>query len=183
MLFRSLEIDARPFASAADFLEELPFLVPGIGLLDLHMERMSGLELLEEMRKRDCYWPVVMMSGHGDIALAVQAIKLGAVDFLQKPFAEEDLIAAIDHSAADLPNAILKSRQIRAERQARQTLSPREEQVLDGVVSGRTSKEIAKGLGLSPRTVESYRVTMMAKLGVQNLRELLALAQGGRALR
>ena len=175
LLLRSLKAEARPFISAEDFLDELAFLQPGIVLLDLRMPGMSGIELLEAMRERHCFWPAVMMSGHGDISVAVQAIKLGALEFLQKPFEEEDLLAALTESSRQLPSAVAKSRRVKARASMISSLSPREREVLNGVVTGKTSKAIAADLSLSPRTVESYRVTMMAKMGARNLHDLLAM--------
>jgi two-component system, LuxR family, response regulator FixJ len=177
---RAMEVDARPFASAADFLDEVEFLAPGAVIVDLRMPEISGIDLLAAMRQRDLFWPVIVITGHGDIAAAVQAMKLGAVDFLQKPFSDQDFEEAIRTCAEKLPEGIRQSIRARASRKAMATLSPRERDVLQGVVSGQTSKEIAAQLGLSHRTVESYRVTMMAKLGAQRLHDLLAIASAYR---
>ncbi|MBO9519365.1 MAG: response regulator transcription factor [Porphyrobacter sp.] len=179
MLCRSMDLAARPFAGAADFLDDLQYLEPGAVLVDLRMPDISGLDLLSAMRDRDCFWPTVMITGHGDIAAAVQAMKLGAVDFLQKPFAEEDFEAAINECARRLPDAIQRSLHSKANRRELSKLSPREREVFDGVVAGHTSKEIASRMGVSHRTVESYRLTMMAKLGAQRLHDLLAIATVG----
>lgn len=175
LLLRSLKIEARPFTRAQDFLDELAFLQSGIVLLDLRMPGMSGIELLKAMRERHCFWPAVMMSGHGDISTAVQAIKLGALEFLEKPFKEEELLLALEESSRRLTLAVTESRQAQARAKLTDALSPREREVLDGVFAGKTSKAIAAELSLSPRTVESYRVTMMAKLGARNLHDLFTL--------
>jgi two-component system response regulator FixJ len=175
ILLRSLGLQARPFAQAADFIEEVDFLDPGAVLADLRMPGMSSHDLLHELRRRDCFWPAIMMSGHGDIALAVPAMKFGALEFLGKPFADEQLVAALQECSCALRAADLRSRQARVARKALGTLSTRERQVFEGVVGGRTSKEIARELELSPRTVESYRETMMAKLGANSLHDLLAV--------
>ena len=176
MLSRALEYPARPFQGAADFLEELPFLEPGAILVDLRMPETCGHELLSKLRAIDCFWPAVMITGHGDRSAAVQAMKLGAIDFLQKPFTEEEFEAAVEECARRLPGAIQDSLTARASRRALNSLTHREREVFDGVVSGQTSKEIAARLGISHRTVESYRLNMMAKLGAQRLHDLLVIA-------
>lgn len=182
LLLRSQRLEARPFIQAEDFLDELALLQPGIVLVDFRMPGMSGIELLEAMRRRHCFWPAVMISGHGDIAVAVRAIKLGAIDFLQKPFEEDDLMAAIAESSRKLADAVTKSRRSLARASLATALSPREREVFDGVIAGKTSKAMAADLDLSPRTVESYRLTMMAKLGARSLHDLLALTSSTSAI-
>jgi two-component system response regulator FixJ len=176
MLLRADGINARAFSSAEDFLEELPFLATGCVLLDIRMPGMSGLDLLAELRRRDCHWPAVIITGHGEINLAVRAIKLGAIDFLEKPYSEEDLQLILDEAFTKLDLATRKSHSARAARQAFAKLSPRERQVFDRVTAGMSNKEVAAELKLSPRTIESYRLTMMAKLGAEGLHDLLAIA-------
>jgi two-component system response regulator FixJ len=176
MLLRADGINARAFASAEDFLEELPFLATGCVLLDIRMPGMSGLDLLAELRSRDCHWPVVIITGHGEINLAVRAVKLGAIDFLEKPYSDEDLQSVLEEAFTKLALTKRRSRSARAARQAFAKLSPRERQVFDRVTVGLSNKEVAAELKLSPRTVESYRLTMMAKLGAEGLHDLLAIA-------
>lgn len=173
LLLRSYRIETRQFVQSEDFLEELKFLQPGVVLLDLRMPEMTGTELLLEMRRRNCFWPTIMMSGHGDIPVAVQAIKLGARDFLEKPFSEDELMAALHECSRILPSAISKSRAAQVRDRLLTSLTPRERQVLDGVLAGKTNKVIAAEFDLSPRTVESYRLSMMTKVGARNLSELL----------
>lgn len=173
---RAMDVAAIPFVGAAEFLDDLPFLEPGGVLVDLRMPGMSGLDLLAAMRARDCFWPTVMITGHGDVAAAVNAMKLGAIDFLQKPFSDEDLEAALEECAKRLPEALQRSIGARASRQAMATLSRRERDVFEGVTAGLTNKEIAARLGVSHRTVESYRMSMMAKLGAQRVHDLIAIA-------
>ncbi|MEO1968402.1 MAG: response regulator [Sphingomonadaceae bacterium] len=179
VLLRSMEMTVRPFLGGHDFLDDMDFLEPGVVLLDLRMPEMSGLEMLRQMRAGSCYWPAIVMSGHGDIAAAVEAVKLGALEFLQKPFSEEDLLAALQESIRSFPAALAKSRSALARKKIVSALSTRERQVLDGVIVGKSNKTIAAELGLSPRTVESYRVTMMAKTGARNLHDLLTLIPDG----
>lgn len=177
MLCRAMGIEVRPFRAAQDFLDELPFLEAGPLLVDLRMPDISGLDLLAALRKQDCFWPAAVITGHGDIAAAVQAMKLGAIDFLEKPFTDTDLEAVVQECTRRVPRAVLISHRARTKRKLLERLTPREREVFDGVVAGQTSKEIAARLALSPRTVESYRQTMMAKLGAQRLHDLLALAR------
>jgi two-component system, LuxR family, response regulator FixJ len=168
-------VEARPFADAADALAELEFLAPGCFLIDLRMPSMSGIELLEAIRERGCFWPAAIMTAHGEIPLAVRAMRLGAIEFLEKPFTAKALEQVLRTAFAQLPEAVIKSDRYRAARRVMMTLSPRQLQVFEGVVAGLTSKEIALKHGLSHRTVESYRTDMMIKLGVSSLVDLVEL--------
>ena len=175
LLLRGQGIVSRGFAGAADLLDELPHLAPGCLLIDIRMPGISGVELLEELRARECRWPAVMISGHGEIGLAVKTIKLGATDFLEKPFSDERLQEALCEAFVALEEAEQVSRACRSALRL-QALSPRERQVFDGVITGKTSKQIAAAYKLSPRTVEAYRLHMMTKLGARNLHDLLAIS-------
>jgi two-component system, LuxR family, response regulator FixJ len=176
MLSRTLDIPSRPFQGCADFLDELPFLDPGAIFVDLRMPEQSGHDLLVRLKERDCYWPAVMFTGHGEISAAVQAMKLGAIDFLEKPFTEEEFVAAVRECALRLPEAVQRSLSAKASRLALKTLTRREQEVFRGVVKGQTSKEVAAQLRISHRTVETYRMSMMAKLGAQRLHDLLKIS-------
>lgn len=178
MLCRAMDVEVRPFRAGRDFLDELPYLEPGTILVDLRMPDISGLDLLTALRGQDCFWPAAVITGHGDIAAAVEAMKLGAVDFLEKPFTDTELEAVMEECARRVPAAVQLSYRARTKRRMLERLTPREREVFDGVAAGETSKEIAARLVLSPRTVESYRQTMMAKLGAQRLHDLIALARG-----
>jgi two-component system response regulator FixJ len=176
MLCRAMGIEVRPFRAGQDFLDELPFLEAGAILVDLRMPDISGLELLAALRRQDCFWPAAVITGHGDVAAAVQAMKLGAIDFLEKPFTDTDFEAVVEECSRRVPAAVQLSHRARTRRRMLQRLTPREREVFEGVAAGETSKQIAARLALSPRTVESYRQTMMAKLGAQRLHDLLAFA-------
>lgn len=172
---RSLGIRSRPFASAGDFLEELPHLSPGCLLLDIRMPGKNGIELLAELAHRDTRWPVVMMTGHGEVMTAVQAMKLGALEFLEKPFSPDEMMAALEKGFAAL-DALIGRSSARAQAKTRlATLTRREREVLEKVVAGLSNKEIGLALGLSHRTVEMHRARLMRKLDASNLVELLAL--------
>jgi two-component system response regulator FixJ len=164
------------FESATQFLEALPYLGFGCLVTDIRMPEIDGIELLRRLKVADVKLPVVVMTGHGDVPLAVEAMKLGAIDFLEKPFEDERLInvlrAALEHSvrntrlAADAADL--------AERFA--SLSPRERQVMEGLVAGLSNKMIAKDHDISPRTVEVYRANVMTKMQAANISELVRLA-------
>ena len=164
------------FESALGFLGALSRAQAGCLITDIRMPDMDGLELLRRV-KRDRPWlPVIMMTGHGDVPLAVEAMKLGANDFVEKPFEDQRLIDAIRAamaSAADALEGEAASAQIMSRVAA---LSQRERQVLEGLVTGLSNKAIARDYGISPRTVEVYRANVMTKMQAANLSELVRLA-------
>ena len=166
------------YASGPEFLRDAD-LQRGCILLDLRMPEMSGLEVQEELVSRGVLLPVVVISGHGDVATAVKAMKLGAVDFLEKPYREQDLAAAVER-ALSLSSKRTDRRQSEITASARlQELSPRETQVLQGLLGGLSNKEIARRLDLSPRTVEMHRANLMSSLAVDSLSEAIRLALDG----
>jgi two-component system response regulator FixJ len=166
------------YSSGPEFLEQ-GRLDRGSVLLDIKMPGMDGLEVLAELAKRGFDLPVIILTGHGDIPLAVGAMKGGAVDFLEQPHRPGELIAAIER-------AFVLGDQNREERQARleaatklKSLPPRETQILQGLRAGMSNKLIARWLELSPRTVEAYRAKMMARLGVTRISNALRIAMDG----
>ncbi|MGZ9113095.1 MAG: response regulator FixJ [Brevundimonas sp.] len=168
-------VDARFYASANAFLEALP-VADGCVLTDVRMPGLTGLELVRELKQRGAAFPVIVMTGHGDIPLAVEAMKAGVVDFIEKPFEDEHLIGSIRAAlaaagTAEEPNVARQS----AEQRLSQ-LSPRERDVLGGVVEGKLNKQIAFELEISPRTVEIYRANLMTKTGARNVAELMRIA-------
>ncbi len=175
-MLTAAELQPRPFASGPDFLDSLAELQPGVVLLDLHMPEMDGFRVLAELASKRVEWPVLVMTGHGDISTAVRAMKLGAVDFLAKPLPEDALLAALEVSFT-----LLKERTETVERrraaQARVAgLSARENEVLRGLIAGLSNKQLAQRIGISLRTVEMHRANMMERLQVAGLAEALALA-------
>ena len=177
MLFRSAGIPVEAHPSGLAFLEALPFLredAVGCVLTDVRMPSLDGLELLRRLKEGGFRRPVLVMTAHGDVSTAVRAMKAGAVDFVEKPFEDDTLLAAID-AALGTPQAAGAARaDDAAERVA--ALSPREREVLDLLIAGKPNKHIARDLGLSPRTVEVHRARMMARLGVGSLAEAVRLA-------
>lgn len=174
-LFDVHAIEARFYASANAFLEALP--VPdGCILTDVRMPGLTGLELVRELRRRDIAFPVVVMTGHGDVPLAVEAMKAGVVDFIEKPFADDQLIGALRTAlqASERPDEPNRARQAAEDRLSQ--LSPRERDVLAGLVEGKLNKQIAFDLAISPRTVEIYRANLMAKTGSRNIADLMRIA-------
>jgi two-component system, LuxR family, response regulator FixJ len=163
------------YESAREFLEAAPGKPAGCVLLDIKMPDIDGFEVLDRLNRLGVSLPVVVITGQGDVTSAVRAMKAGAVDFIEKPFDDELLLAAIEST---LSGAAVSSRAREALAAAERiaTLSPRERQVLDALVAGRQSKVIAYHLGLSVRTVEVHRARMMERLGARHLAEAIRLA-------
>lgn len=166
--------EVRVYETAIDFLDRLDETVSGCVLADIRMPGLDGMTLLRRLRAAGRKLPVVMMTGHGDVPLAVEAMKLGADDFLEKPFDDASLLQAL-RSALERhgPATPADDPGLRAFMQRVSTLTERERQVLDQLVAGGTSKEIARALDISPRTVEIYRAKLMAKTRAGNLQELV----------
>jgi two-component system, LuxR family, response regulator FixJ len=161
---------------ADHFLESADLRAADCIMLDIRMPKHDGMEVLEQLQERDPALPVVMMTGHGDIDLAVAAIRKGAMDFLEKPFSDERLMDAVQ-TAVKLREAGRKASQERADLAARaEQLTPREMEVFRELVTGQPNKVIAYNLGCSPRTVEIHRARVMAKMGAQNLAEIVRIA-------
>lgn len=175
-LFRSAQIGAETFASAPAFLDSLPDARLSCVITDVRMPEMSGLDLLRRLREMKIEVPVIVITGHGDVPLAVEAMKFGAIDFLEKPFDDEALLASV-RSALRRQEGEAKRRAERAETEGRiATLSNRERDVLDGLLAGRGNKQIAYDLGISPRTVEIYRANLMDKMRAESLSDLVRMA-------
>jgi FixJ family two-component response regulator len=170
------ELKSHPFASGSDFIAALPDLSPGCILLDVRMPDMDGLAVMAELARRDVDWPVVFMTGHGEVPVAVEAMKLGAIDFLQKPFSEEALLACFKRGFSLLDERGESARRRAGARARVEQLTAREREVLNGLLAGLSNKLIADRLGISLRTVEMHRGNMMDRLGVDNLAEALTLA-------
>ncbi len=169
-------IPVRVYESATSFLSALNGLQEGCLITDVCMPEMTGVELLRELKARSIEIPAIVITGQGDIALAVEAMKAGAIDFIEKPF-EESVILASVRAAEERTTQKSKHADTSAAVTAKlATLSLRERQVLDGVVAGKPNKTIARDLGISPRTVEVYRANLMAKMEAGSLSELVRMA-------
>ncbi|MHB0770588.1 response regulator FixJ [Bradyrhizobium sp. 5.13L] len=164
------------FDDALAFLEALPGLSFGCVLSDVRMPGLDGIELLKRMKAQQSPFPILIMTGHGDVPLAVEAMKLGAVDFLEKPFDDERLTAMIEAAIVQAePTA--KSEAVAQDIAARvASLSPRERQVMEGLIAGLSNKLIAREYDISPRTIEVYRANVMTKMQAGSLSELVRLA-------
>jgi two-component system, LuxR family, response regulator FixJ len=165
-----------PFDSAVQFLDALPHLGFGCLVTDIRMPEVDGIELLKRLKTASIKLPVVVMTGHGDVPLAVEAMKLGAIDFLEKPFEDERLIGMLKMA---LEQSIKNTKVVgdTVELAARlASLSPRERQIMEGLVAGLSNKMIAKEYDISPRTVEVYRANVMTKMQAANISELVKLA-------
>jgi two-component system response regulator FixJ len=168
--------DVTLFENAANFLDRLPGLEFGCVISDVRMPGIDGIELLKRMKAGQCKFPIVIMTGHGDIPLAVETMKLGAIDFLEKPFEDDRLIGMIEAAIRHAEPAA-KSEAVAIEIAARiATLSPRERQVMNGLIAGLSNKLIARDYDISPRTIEVYRANVMTKMQANSLSELVRLA-------
>jgi two-component system response regulator FixJ len=175
-LLGSARFDVRLFDSAQVFLNELASLEPGCVVTDVRMPGIDGMELLRQLNSGARKLPVIIMTGHGDVPLAVEAMKLGALDFLEKPFEDDRLIGMIE-IALSQNEAGSKSETVSADMAARvASLTQRERQVMQGLVTGQSNKVIAKEYDISPRTVEVYRANVMTKMQAGNLSELVRFA-------
>ena len=178
-LFRTARIQAETYDSATAFLNMLPQIKAGCVVTDVRMPGLSGIDLLRRLRELNSALPVIVITGHGDVPLAVEAMKFGAVDFLEKPFDDEVLLGAV--------RSALNTRANDQERQALKaaindrlaSLSNRERDVLEGLVAGNPNKTIAYDLGISPRTVEIYRANVMTKMQAASLSDLVRMALVG----
>jgi len=175
-LLRTHQLEVRSFDSAKTFLDALPDASLGCVITDIRMPGMSGIDLLRRLKELKVSVPVIVITGHGDVSLAVEAMKIGAADFFEKPFNDDQLVASV--------RAALQQRQDQTKRGAERTeiehriskLSAREKDVLAGLIEGRANKQIAFDLGISPRTVEIYRANLMNKMQADSLSDLVRMA-------
>jgi len=175
-LLRTARLEVRTYESAAAFLRILPGVEVGCIITDVRMPELGGIDLLKRLNELDVSVPVIVITGHGDVPLAVEAMKFGAVDFFEKPFDDEALVAAV-RSALDRRKDDSKRKAEVSLINSRLTeLSNRERQVLEGLVAGRPNKVIAYDLGISPRTVEIYRANLMTKMQASSLSDLVRMA-------
>jgi FixJ family two-component response regulator len=168
------------YDSAESFLADGADTQPGCLLLDVRMPGMSGQQLFDALIERGSRMPVVFITGHGDVPMAVAAVKKGAVDFIEKPFGEQELLRLVAHCLerdAEQRKAVAASASIAARLAA---LTPREREVLDLIVAGKLNKIIADQLAISPKTVEVHRARVMEKMGVRSVAELVQAVLAGR---
>lgn len=180
LLLSTVGITAKGFANPQAFLAEVPRLAPGCLILDIRMPTISGLKLQERLTEQGIDWPTIVISGHGDIEACRRAFRNGAVDFLSKPIDEQDLIDAIQRGQEALARTLYRRAEQAETLALLAALTPREREVLDRIAEGFTTRQIAEGLGLSPRTVESHRAAIGAKLGTISQAEMARLWLEGR---
>jgi len=175
-VLESADWPVRAFDSALGLLQDLGSLEPGFIITDVRMPGMTGLELVAELKARGAPHPVIVLTGHADVAMAVDAMKAGVVDFIEKPFNDRELLAAVETARQRLRGAA-GARAERDEIEARAaSLTAREKDVFDAIVAGDSNKSAAIKLGISPRTVEIYRANVMEKMRARSLSDLVRMA-------
>ena len=179
MLLESKGYAVKSFVSAPEFLETAPSLPLGCLIVDIRMPEMDGLELQQHLTDRSLDFPLIVITGHGDVPLAVRAMKAGAVDFVEKPFASETILSSLEAALSRLTTPSEEDPAKAAVTAKLALLSSRERQVLQGLLAGLPNKSIAYDLGISPRTVEIHRARLMGKMGARSLSELIRLALAG----
>jgi two-component system, LuxR family, response regulator FixJ len=176
VLLESKAYAVRSFISALEFLAAAPSLPLGCVIVDIRMPEMDGLELQQHLVDRLLDFPLIVITGHGDVRLAVRAMKAGAIDFIEKPFALEAILDSVEVALLRLTASDKEDPAIVAAAAKLALLSPRELQVLEGLLAGLPNKTIAYDLAISPRTVEIHRARVMDKMGARSLSELIRLA-------
>ena len=176
MLLRSVGLESSTFTNASDFLNRLDPSRHSCLLADIRMPGMSGLELQAELNRRGIPIPTIFITGHGDVPMAVTAMQSGALDFIQKPFRDEDLLKRLNDALEIDLQRLSERRETLEVRRKLETLTPRETEVMRKVVDGCANKVIALDLGVSQRTVELHRARVMHKMGVRSLADLVRMA-------
>src|SRR5215469_4441337 len=175
-LLESKGYEVTSFGSAAKFLETARSIPAGCLVVDIRMPEMDGLELQQQLIERSFGFPLIVITGHGDVPLAVRAMKAGAIDFIEKPFPSAAILESLVAAFARLAAPAEQDSTAVAATSKLDLLSPREREVLEGLLAGLPNKSIAYDLGISPRTVEIHRARLMDKMGARSLSELIRLA-------
>ena len=175
-MLKTSGLQVESYESGVELLGHAARLDEGCILLDIRMPGMDGLEVQKALQEKGVGLPVIIMTGHGDVGLAVKAMKAGAVDFIEKPFEKETLLACLDEGFSRLSKKEATHDRKKNAEVRLQALTPRERDVLEGLAQGLPNKTIAYDLGISPRTVEIHRANLMTKLGVRSLSEALRIA-------
>jgi two-component system response regulator FixJ len=175
-LLKTAGVAVRSFDSAKAFLDILPQVGFGCIITDVRMPEITGIDLLRKVKEVNRDLPVIVITGHGEISLAVEAMKIGAADFLEKPFDDDHLLAAVHNALDREADQVKRKAQVSDIQDKLAALSNRERQVLEGLVAGNANKTIAFDLGISPRTVEIYRANLMTKMAANSLSDLVRMA-------
>lgn len=170
---RGAGLDVVGYASGAHFLDQLNSAETGCLITDVRMPEMTGLELLDRLGDQRLRLPAIVLTGAANVRMAVDALKMGAVEFIEKPFDPDVLLKAIRRALSQLDDDLRRVKRLEADARRIAGLSGRERDVLDGILEGHSNKEIARSLGISPRTVEAYRSKLMAKMDADSLPELI----------
>lgn len=173
-LMESADHKAIGFSSGEEFIARLPEVGVGCVVTDVRMPGISGIELIREMRRRNCHLPVVVITAHGEVDMAVDAMKLGAYDFVQKPFDEGTLLEVVENALLECHRQQTAAAGDTKVQQCYQSLTPREREVLVMLVAGRANREVAETLNISIKTVEAHRAHIMEKMEVDSFAELVA---------
>lgn len=173
LLLKSVGFASRTYASASEFLESYDPDAPSCLIADIRMPGLSGLELQEVLNASEAAMPIIFITGHGDVPMAVKAMKAGAMDFIQKPFRDQELLDRVYKALQEDKERRRVQRDALNARRCLQSLTPREMEVMGKVVQGQANKVIAQDLGVSQRTVELHRARVMHKMGVRSLAELV----------
>jgi two-component system response regulator DctR len=182
LLLRSADYTVVPCRSGRELLDRLDEDTTGCIVLDLRMPDMGGLEVQRELTRRGCRLPVIFLSGHGDIPIAVEAIRAGALDFLEKPVRDRQLFASVERGLDEDRRRQAEAADRRGARELLQSLSPREIEVADLILEGLRTADIAERLGLSPRTVEMHRTRLLRRLGARTSAEAASIVENARHL-
>lgn len=175
-MLRHAGFRVKTYPDGVAFLDQVSAAEKGCILLDVQMPKMDGLEVQEALNGRGVAMPVIVLTGHGDVGVAVRAMKAGAVDFVEKPYAKQTLVEALTRAFERLETRRKEDVLTEEARGLIERLTPREKEVLLGLVEGQTNKEIAISLDISPRTVEIHRANVMEKMGAPNLSSVLRIA-------
>jgi two-component system, LuxR family, response regulator FixJ len=175
-LLASEGLPVRLHESASAFLEDVMSAEAGCIVTDVRMPGIDGIELIRRLKERGITLPVIVITGHADVPMAVEAMKEGAIDFLEKPFGDDVFLTTVREALSRHERSSHHGAQVAQVQTRFEALSERERQVLDGLVAGKANKVIAYDLGISPRTVEIYRANVMAKMQARSLSELVRLA-------
>jgi len=174
-LIESININVKVFSSAQEFLDNYKSDNPGCLIADVRMPGISGLELQKILNEKKYTIPIILITGHGDVPMAVRALKNGAVDFIEKPFNDQVLLERVNQCLEKDQHERIEHKDLQSKMSLLATLSPREREVLDQVVIGKQNKIIASDLGISNKTVEAHRANVMGKMDVASLADLVAL--------
>jgi len=175
-LLMAEDFNVREYESAAELLDGVPDGIPGCIITDARMPDIDGIEFLRRLKARGQSVPVILITGNADLPMAIWAMKEGAVDFIEKPFQDDVILAAVRDAMQGLEQRNLRNARISDARARVSELTDRERQIMDGLVAGKANKVIAGDLGISTRTVEIHRAHVMTKLGIRSLPELVRLA-------